>query len=136
MKVIYSKGRISVFGALSEVEFSAKMTEEKCNYETYLYFLKSLLRKYKKIFVVLDGVKYHFEKEHVQSFYENNQDKLKISQLPPYSPKLSPIEQTWKKIKNWLAISVWATEEEFEIKLLQALNNPDFMAKMFDYYLP
>lgn len=30
----------------------------------------------------------------------------------------------------------WASEEEFEMKLAEALNNPDFMVKMFDYYLP
>jgi len=99
-------------------------------------FIKSLLRKYKKILIVIDGVKYHFEKEHVQKFYEENKDNLKVIQLPPYSPELSPIEQVWKKIKNWLAITPWGTKEEFEKKLISALNNPFFMTKMFDYYVP
>ncbi len=110
------------------------MTEEKCNAQTWLKFLKSLLRKFEKILIVVDGAKYHFEKEHVQKFYEENKEKLIIMQLPPYSPNLNPIEQSWKKIKKWLAITPWATKEEFQMKLVEALNNPNFMIKMFDYY--
>lgn len=112
------------------------MTEEKANAQTWLQFLKSLLRKYKKIIIVVDGAKYHFEKALVQKFYEDNKDKLIVIQLPPYSPKLNPIEQTWKKIKKWMAITPWGSKDEFEMKLVETLNNPDFMSKMFEYYLP
>jgi len=125
-----------VFGALSQNEFSAQLTEEKCNAQTWLQFLKSLIRKFKKILIVIDGAKYHFEKEFVQKFYEENKQRLVVIQLPPYSPDLNPIEQVWKKIKKWLAITPWATEEEFEMKLVEALNNSDFMVKMFEYYSP
>ena len=121
---------------MSENEFTAQITEEKCNAQTWLQFLKSLLRKYKKILIVVDGARYHFEKSLVQKFYEENKHKLVVLQLPPYSPNLNPIEQVWKAIKKWLAITPWATENEFEMKLVEALNNPDFMVKMFDYYLP
>ena len=102
----------------------------------WLQFLKSLLRKYGKIVIVVDGAKYHFEKKHVQQFYENNKHRLVVIQLPPYSPQLNPIEQSWKKVKQWLAITPWATEKEFEMKLVEALNNPDFNVKMFEYYSP
>ena len=103
VKTIHGKGRLSVFGALSKEEFSAQMTEEKCNNETYLQFLKSLLRKFEKILIVVDGASYHFEKEHMQEFYEEKKDVLKVIQLPAYSPELNPIEQTWKKVLklNW-----------------------------------
>jgi transposase len=110
------------------------MTEEKCNWKTYLQFLKSLVRKLGKVAIVIDGAKYHFEKDHVQKFYEENKDKVVIIQLPSYSPDFNPTEQVWKKIKKWLAKSIWATKDEFELKLVEALNNPDFMVKMFDYY--
>ena len=131
---IHTKKRCSVFGALSQEEFSAQLTEEKCNFQTWLQFLKSLLRKYGKILIVVGGAKYHFEKENVQKFYRKNKNRLVVIQLPPYSPNLNPIEQVWKKIKKWLAITPWATEKEFEMKLAEALNNPDFKVKMFDYY--
>ena len=136
VKTAYGKSRISVFGALSQNEFSAQMTEEKCNNETYLQFLKSLLRKYEKVLIVVDGAKYHFEKEHVQSFYEEKKEVLKVIQLPAYSPELNPIEQTWKKIKKWMAISIWATKEEFEMKIAEALNKQDFMTELYEYYVP
>lgn len=136
VKTAYGKGRISVFGALSQNEFSAQMTEEKCNNETYLQFLKSLLRKYGKILIVLDGARYHFEKEHIQRFYEEKKEVLKVIQLPAYSPELNPIEQTWKKIKKWMAISIWATKEEFEIKIAEALNKQEFMTELYEYYVP
>ena len=136
VKTTYGKKRISIFGALSKDDFSSQMTEEKCNNKTYLQFLKSLLRKFGKIVIVIDGAKYHFEKEHVQKFYKEKEDILKVIQLPAYSPELNPIEQTWKKTKKWLAMSVWATDEEFEMKISEALNNRDFMTKLYEYYLP
>jgi len=136
VKTVHGKKRISVFGALSQNEFSAQMTEEKCNNETYLQFLKSLLRKYEKALIVIDGASYHFEKEHIQKFYEEKKDVLKVIQLPAYSPELNPIEQTWKKVKKWMAISVWATSEEFEMKIAEALNKQDFMTKLYEYYVP
>ena len=136
IKTIHTKERFAVFGALSENEFSAQLTEENCNAQTYLQFLKSLLRKYGKILIVVDGAKYHFEKEHVQKFYEENKQRLVIIQLPPYSPQLNPIEQTWKKIKKWMAITPWSSKKEFEMKLAEALNNTNFMTKMYEYYMP
>ena len=58
-----------------------------------------------------------------------------VEQLPPYSPELNPIEQTWKKVKKWLAITIWGDKDSFEKKLIEALGNPDFMTKMFHYYV-
>ncbi len=84
--------------------------------------------------IVVDGAKYHFEREHVQKFYKDNEQRLVVIELPPYSQELNPIEQVWKKMKKWLAITPWATEKEFEIKLAEALNNQDFKVKMFDFY--
>jgi len=83
--------------------------------------------------LIVDGVGYHFEKEHVQKFYAENKEKLKIIQLPSYSPELNPIEQTWKKIKKWLSGRIWSNKEELQQQLAIALNNPDFMIKFYDY---
>lgn len=135
VKTIHTKERISVFGALSKDELFTQTTEEKCNHETYLKFLKDLLKKYKKIVIIIDGSKYHFEKEHVQRYYEEHKDCLKVFQLPAYSPELSPIEQVWKKTKRWLSIAIWGMKEEFKIELLNALESPSIKVKLFDYYM-
>lgn len=136
VETVYTKGRISVFGALSKDELFTQLTEEKCNRKTYLTFLNSLLEKEEKVVIVIDGAKYHFEKEHVQKFYVENEDCLKVIQLPAYSPELSPIEQTWKKTKKWLAVHIWGIKKEFEIELLNALNSPSIKTRMFGYYVP
>jgi len=132
----YAKGRFSVFGALSKDELFTQLTEEKCDYKTYLMFLKALFEKHGKIVIVLDGSKYHFEREHVQKFYEENEECLKVIQLPPYSPELSPIEPVWKKTKKWLAVAIWGRKEEFKTELLNALDSPSIKVKMFDYFVP
>lgn len=108
---------------------------DNLDFNAYLPYVKSLLRRYGKIVVVLDGAKYHFEKEHVQEFYKGNEERLKVIQLPPYSPELNPIEQVWKKIKKWLATRIWFTKEELESQLAYALNNPIFMVKIYDYLM-
>lgn len=121
-------------GGLSEGSFTAKMADN-LDSGSYLPYVKSLLRKHKKLVIVVDGAKYHFEKEHVQKFYKDNEDCLKIIQLPPYSPELNPIEQVWKKIKKWLATRIWFDKEELEKQLVYTLNNPDFMVKIYDYFM-
>lgn len=131
---LFTRERICVFGGLSNTFFSAKISD-KLNAQTYLPYIESLIRKYGKIIIIIDGVRYHFEREHVQKFYEENEDKLKVIQLPAYSPKLNPIEQVWKKIKQWLATRIWYTKQELEQQLVIALNNPDFMVKIYDYYV-
>lgn len=112
------------------------ITEEKCNAQTWLVFLKSHLEKYGKSLIIIDGAPYHFERDYVQKFYEENIHQLKVMQLPPYSPQLNPIEQTWKKVKKHLAMTTWKTEEEFEEKLKQALQKPNLATKMYEYYFP
>lgn len=93
------------------------------------------MNKHGKIVIVVDGASYHFEKAHVQKFYEENKHRLKVIQLPAYSPELNPIEQVWKKIKNWLATRIWCTKEELQEQLVNALNNPDFTVKIYDYFI-
>lgn len=132
MNYAWSREKICVFGGLSTEFFSAKISE-KLNHETYLPYLKSLLRKYGKIIIVIDGAKYHFEKEHIQTFYKFNKHRLKVMQLPAYSPELNPIEPVWKKIKKWLANRIWTNREELENQLVLALNNPFFMSPIYDY---
>jgi len=58
------------------------------------------LRKYVKLLVVVDGAKYHFEKEHVQKFYEENKHRLVIVQLPSYNPTLILLNRSGIKLKN------------------------------------
>jgi transposase len=132
IKYAWSRDKFFVLGGLSTSSFNAKIADE-LNAHSYLGFLSSLLRKYKRCIIIIDGAKYHFEKSKVRTFYESHKDRLKVIQLPPYSPNLNPIEQVWKKIKKWLATKIWFTKEDLEKHILFALNNPHFMSPMYDY---
>ena len=131
---VFSKNRISVFGALGEKNSYFETTNDYCNWKNYLSFLKNLLKKYKNIVIVIDGARYHFEKEHIQKFYEENKKNLVVFQLPAYSPELNPIEQWWIPLKEYLANSFWFTKEEFKKQIVNGLKICP-KPKLYDYYI-
>lgn len=130
-KHLFSREKIHVFGALSGETFSSAIAE-KLNTETYLQFVKHLMNLYGKIVTVIDSVSYHKSKK-AKKFYEENEDRLKVFYFPKYSPKMNPTEQVWRRIKAWLATRIWFTKIELEEQLCCALNNRDFIVKIYDY---
>jgi transposase len=69
---------------------------DKGNYWSFKKHLKNVMKKYldaPKIILVLDNVRYHHAKL-LKIFLENNK-KLEILYLPPYSPDFNPIERAW-----------------------------------------
>ena len=60
------------------------------------WILKNILSTFSsapKIVLVLDNVRYHHAKR-LKQFLENNK-RLELIYLPPYSPDLNPIERVW-----------------------------------------
>ncbi len=81
-------------------QFFYKGQEGRLNSESYIIFLKEVLRKSKKyIILIQDGASYHTSKV-VTAFFEKYSDRIKIYKLPSYSPDYNPIEKLWKKIKE------------------------------------
>ena len=77
-----------------------KGIEEKFNSESYADFLTGLLEQVPGIiFLIQDGARYHTSKA-MQEFFEKHQERLKVFQLPSYSPDYNPIEYLWKKVKT------------------------------------
>ncbi len=69
---------------------------DKGNFKSFKKHLKKILHTFKsapKIILVLDNVRYHHAKL-LKNFLEENQ-RLEILYLPPYSPDLNPIERAW-----------------------------------------
>ena len=69
---------------------------DKGNYQTFKKHIKKILHVYNeanKIVLIVDNVRYHHAKL-LQLFTENN-PKIEIMYLPPYSPDLNPIERVW-----------------------------------------
>jgi transposase len=77
-----------------------KGIEGKFNSESYAEFLTQLLAQVSgTIFLIQDGARYHTSKA-MREFFEKHQERLKVFQLPSYSPDYNPIEYLWKKVKT------------------------------------
>jgi len=77
-----------------------KGSEGKFHSESYADFLTGLLDQVSGvIFLIQDGARYHTSKA-MQEFFEKHQERLKVCQLPSYSPDYNPIEYLWKKVKT------------------------------------
>ena len=68
---------------------------------TFLKFLAVLIKrgKGKKMQIILDNARYHHARLLIQ-WPEDHKQSLFLDFLPPYSPKLNPIERVWKLLKK------------------------------------
>lgn len=94
---------ISLFGAVQVAEGRLVTQFEKSfNAITFQSFLQNLLRhrrRGKKMVVLLDNGRYHHARI-LRPFLEKHSSHLWLEFLPPYSPKLNPIERIWKLIRK------------------------------------
>jgi transposase len=91
-----------VFGAIDY--FSGRLfyqgSEGKFNGESYKQFIPKILpATTKPIFIVQDGARYHTSKE-LKEFFGEQRERLRVYQLPAYSPDYNPIEYLWRKTKR------------------------------------
>ena len=86
---------------------SGKTCEEVAK-KVFLKFLENLLSKNTngKTVVVLDNARIHHAKV-LQPFLKENEDRLQLMFLPPYSPNLNLIEGLWKWLKEKVIYNVF-----------------------------
>jgi transposase len=72
------------------------------------------------IFLVVDGHPTHKAKR-VREYVEQQQGKLKLVYLPPYSPQLNPDEQVWGYVKSRVAKQLPENQAELKQLLVSAL---------------
>ena len=78
------------------------MRTPKFDGETFELFLRKLLRHRKrsgKMVVILDNARYHHAKK-LKPLIHKYRKGLRLDHLPPYSPKLNPIERVWKVLRK------------------------------------
>ncbi len=75
--------------------------EEKYDAEVFLDFLKDILALYPtgKIVMILDNARIHHAKL-LKPFLQENENRLQLEFLPPYSPQLNLIEGLWRWLKS------------------------------------
>ncbi len=90
---------VAVLGAVRHGDgLFVVMKEDVFNADTFLCFLKTLLRRRRrgrKIIVVLDNARWHHARL-LSPWLRQHRRTLSLEFLPPYSPDLNPIERVWK----------------------------------------
>jgi len=73
------------------------------------------------LFIVLDNAPAHHSQVTL-AYVESLGDRIKLLYLPPYSPKLNPIEKFWKYLRQQVTHNTYfATHDEFKFRLLKFL---------------
>lgn len=74
--------------------------DEQYTADKFLMFLQKVMSEYptSKIAMVLDNARIHHAKL-LESFLKEQQDRLTLIFLPPYSPELNVVEGLWKWLK-------------------------------------
>jgi putative transposase len=60
----------------------------------------------KKIYMVLDNVRFHHAKR-LKPVLERYKDRIEMVFLPPYSPDLNPIERVWWLMRKKVTHNRW-----------------------------
>ena len=89
---------ISVITAKGQMRF--RCFEGRMNSDKFIDFLKCLQKDTSTpVYVIVDGASYHTSKK-TKAYVETTEDRLRLYQLPAYSPELNPDEQVWNHAKR------------------------------------
>jgi len=97
-----TRKHVGVFGAVSVQGKFVFEQEQQFNAETFLRFLKKLIRhrrKNRKMIVVVDNARWHHANL-VRPWLEENNGSIQLDFLPAYSPDLNHIERVWKLARH------------------------------------
>ncbi len=103
--VVKTCGKCKGYKVLAMVDYTtgrlfARGQTERFTAERYCDFLSSVLEATTEpIILVQDGAKYHTAAR-TQAFVAQYAHRLKVYQLPSYSPDYNPIEHLWRNIKR------------------------------------
>ncbi len=96
-----NRGGVSAMSAISRTgQLVFRLHQKRITSVEIIDFLKQLLRhhRYRHLVVVMDQARPHTSKK-TRSFIEE-QKRLHVFYLPPYSPDFNPDEQVWNHLKH------------------------------------
>jgi len=94
----FTVNMISAVSARGEIHF--ELFEGRMNSKRFIEFLTKLIHDVPgPIFLVVDGAGYH-RSAATKKFVESTNGRLRLFQLPGYSPQLNPDEWVWNNVKN------------------------------------
>jgi len=126
IKANTGRRRINIIGGVNALtmKVTALVTEQNCDKEVIVDYLKKLRRQYlngSRIYMILDNAKYNRSKDVIQKAKECN---IELIYLPPYSPNLNLIERLWKFFKKKVVQNKYYEYfEEFEQVIVEFFRN-------------
>ena len=93
----YRWNMLSVVNGRGDLRFM--LTDKTVTAAVFVEFLRRLIAKAAApVFLIVDGHPVH-RAVAVRRFLKDNQERLRLFFLPPYSPELNPDEQVWREVK-------------------------------------
>jgi putative transposase len=89
---------------------------ETGNTVTFFSFLLIVSQAFpeKKVYMVLDNVKFHHAKR-LQPILKRYKHRMELIFLPPYSPDLNPVERVWWLMRKQITHNRWVKSMEQRI---------------------
>lgn len=119
-------------------DFRFMVVEGGVNSAVFVTFLKRLMAgSKKKIFLIVDGYPAHKSKK-AKQFIADQNGKLELFYLPPYSPELNPDELAWNTLKNGIVgRTTVKSKEELKSKVVGGLRkiqkSPEMVKSFFQH---
>ena len=83
--------RQTVYGGVTLDGQTCYMAADKANDRSFIRYLNKLKKQFGKTAMIVDNAAYH-NSGRVRRYLEKNDDFIKLTFLPPYSPFLNPAE--------------------------------------------
>jgi transposase len=111
---------VSAINTAGDIHFD--LVEGSFNSDKFIRFCRQVLHDANSpVWLVVDGAKYHHSKATME-YVESTDGKLRIIQLPAYSPELNPDEWVWRNIKTHnTGRSASRTRDEMRTTILDAV---------------
>lgn len=94
-----SHQNVCFFGVVSD-EKNHCCTTKWINEDSFIIFLKYLLRLYDKIVVIVDRATWHVKSKKVKQFVKKCKGRLILWPLPKKLPELNPMEHGWRSARK------------------------------------
>lgn len=127
-RIIQTTGKHRGVKLLATVDYATGQIvwqeDEQYTAETFFMFLQKVLAAYPsgRIVIVLDNARIHHAKL-LQPFLDEQQDRLQLVFLPPYSPQLNIVEGLWKWLKSSVINNVfYSTVAQIRLSVTQFMN--------------
>jgi putative transposase len=112
------KERRTIFGCVCPCSGElVTQVSKQGNMRNFFSFLLKVSRTFKgkKVYMVLDNVRFHHAKRLVP-ILEKYRERIEFVFLPPYSPDLNPIERVWWLMRKQITHNRWSKTMEQRIK--------------------